>query len=127
MAGNFTVPFSYNKKMTNYLIYIKIKSFNKNILEKSKLTIFQICSDIGINEVTNLHLPVRRKKITILRSPHIDKKSREQFEWRRHKIVIKTISNTINTAYLLIFLLKDAQFAGVELKISVKFSTFLHY
>ncbi len=97
------------------------------ILGKSKKNIFQICSDIGIEKVSYLRLPVRRKKITILRSPHIDKKSREQFEWKRHKMVIKTISNSITTTYILLFLLKDAEFPGVELKISVKFSPFLNY
>lgn len=113
--------------MTNYKIYIKIKSFNDSILDKSKKKIFQICSAIGIDKVNHLRLPVHRKKITILRSPHIDKKSREQFEWKRHKILVKMISDNITNTYLLLFLLKDGEFPGLELKISVKFSTFLHY
>lgn len=97
------------------------------ILKKSQNNIFKICSAINIKKMSYLRLPVHQKKITILRSPHIDKKSREHFEWRRHKMLVKAISNNITTTYLLFFLLKDAQFPGVELKISVKFSTFLNY
>jgi len=111
--------------VNNYNIYIKLKSFNSLILDKSKKKIFQICSVIGIAKVSYLRLPVDRKKVTILRSPHIDKKSREQFEWKRHKMIIKTISSSITSTYLLLFLLKDAEFAGIEIKISVKFSNFL--
>jgi small subunit ribosomal protein S10 len=73
-----------NKKMINYRIYIKGKSFNPAFLDKSKQgipTMFRA----RIKQVNYLRWPVHRKKITILRSPHIDKKSREQFEWRRHK------------------------------------------
>ncbi len=113
--------------MINSNIYIKLKSFNSRILDKSKKKIFQICSVIGIAKVSYLRLPVDLKKVTILRSPHIDKKSREQFEWRRHKMVVKMISNSITTTYLLLFLLKDAEFPGIEVKISVKFSNFLFY
>ena len=113
--------------MINYRIYIKGKSFNPAFLDKSKKKVFQLCSLLGIKQVNYLRWPVHRKKITILRSPHIDKKSREQFEWRRHKMVVKTISNSSTITYLLFFLLKDAEFPGVELKISVKFSTFLQY
>ena len=113
--------------MTNYIIYIKIKSFNHTILNKSKKNILKICSAIGIDKVNYLRLPVHRKKITVLRSPHIDKKSREQFEWKRHKILVKTALNSITTTYLLMSLLKNAEFPGVELKISVKFTTFLHH
>ena len=113
--------------MINYRIYIKVKSFSLPFLDKSKKKVFQLCTALGIKEVNYLRLPVHRKKITILRSPHIDKKSREQFEWRRHKMVVKMISNSPTITYLLFFFLKDAEFPGVELKISVKFSTFLQY
>jgi small subunit ribosomal protein S10 len=92
-----------NKKMINYRIYIKGKSFNPAFLDKSKNKVFQLCSVLGIKQVNYLRWPVHRKKITILRSPHIDKKSREQFEWRRHKMVVKTISNNSTITYLLFF------------------------
>ena len=89
--------------MINYRIDIKGKSFNPTFLEKSKNKVLQLCFALGIKQVNYIRLPVHRKKITILRSPHIDKKSREQFEWRRHKMVVKIISNSPTITYLLFF------------------------
>jgi len=69
-------------------------------------------------------LPISRNKLTILRSPHIDKKSREQFERLRHKLRIQLgMKNSLKIYFFLTFL-KSLKIPGVETTISLKFDTF---
>ena len=65
--------------------------------------------------------PVVRRKYTLLRSPHIHKKSREQFEWCKRKggIVIHTESR--KCILFLLFLLRNSRFPGCELKITLNY------
>ncbi len=69
-------------------------------------------------------LPCLKKKFTVLRSPHVDKKSREQFEWTRYKKSIFLDFHKIKALSLFLFLLKNGSFPGVQLEINLKHSTF---
>ena len=66
-----------------------------------------------------ISLPKKRKLFTVLTSPHIDKKSREQFEFVSYKKKIFISTKNLNQAFLLIFLLKNTEFPGVEIEISL--------
>ena len=72
-----------------YQIHLYLKSFNNLYIEKTHTKILQINNylknlpQISLERVVSL--PTCKKKYTVLRSPHIDKKSREQFEWKRYK------------------------------------------
>jgi ribosomal protein S10 len=68
-------------------------------------------------------LPSSRRKFTLLRSPHIDKKSREQFQLQTYKAEIEIPFYTKEAACLLLFLLKNSELAGVEAKLVVNCST----
>lgn len=71
-----------------------------------------------------LSLPRFQKKWTILRSPHIDKKSREQFEWTRCKDKIHIFSTQRAVTLYLLSLLRHSEIPGVELEFQLHFLTF---
>lgn len=70
-------------------------------------------------------LPTLVKKITTLRSPHIDKKSREQFEWKRQKAQVHFDLNSVAQISLVLFILTHSRFPGVEIEIGVESRTYL--
>ncbi|GAQ91357.1 mitochondrial ribosomal protein S10 precursor [Klebsormidium nitens] len=67
-------------------------------------------------------LPTHKRRFTVLRSPHIDKKSREQFEINVHKRLVK-IRVTMRELPLLVNWLKEQAFIGVQLGVTVKYQT----
>ena len=69
-------------------------------------------------------LPTLKKKFTVLRSPHIDKKSREQFEWTRYKKSLFLSFQTLCIFSLFLFLLKNSSFPGVQIQINLRHSTY---
>ena len=69
-------------------------------------------------------LPKLVKKFTTLRSPHIDKKSREQFEWKREKAQIYFHLNSVAQISLALFILTHSHFPGVEVEIGVESKTY---
>ena len=69
-------------------------------------------------------LPGLVKKMTTLRSPHIDKKSREQFEWRREKAQIAFDLNSVAQISFVLFVLTHSRFPGVEIEIGVESRTY---
>ena len=79
--------------MSNLLCSIYIKSFDHNIIEDSMLKIQNTADRMGILISNPVRLPTQIRKYTVLRGPHVDKKSREQFEVRTHKRVL----NVVNT------------------------------
>ncbi len=69
-------------------IRIKLKSFDHRSLEVGVEQITRVVRDTGADIVGPIPLPTRIQKYTVLRSPHVDKKSREQFEMRTHKRLV---------------------------------------
>ena len=69
-------------------IRIRLKSFDHQLLDKSVGEIVQVVKKSGARLVGPIPLPTKINKWTVLRSPHVDKKSREQFEIRTHKRVL---------------------------------------
>ncbi|MCK4226790.1 30S ribosomal protein S10 [candidate division WOR-3 bacterium] len=69
-------------------IRIKMKSYDHRILDNSIEKIVEAAKRTGAEVVGPVPLPTSRRLYTVLRSPHVDKKSREQFEIRIHKRLI---------------------------------------
>lgn len=69
-------------------IRIKLKAFDHRLLDQSVKEIVQTAHKTGSRIAGPIPLPTQISKYTILRSPHVDKKSREQFEIRTHKRLI---------------------------------------
>lgn len=97
-------------------IRIRLKSFDHNILDKSASDIVRTAKGTGARVSGPIPLPTRRSVYTVLRSPHADKKSREQFETRVHKRLIDILESTPQTVDALMKL--DLP-AGVDVEIKV--------
>ena len=70
-------------------------------------------------------LPLKINKYTVIRSPHIDKKSRDQFEIRQHKILLKHSGYwSLKTLYFFLENLKHGKFYGVQIQLKVLSVTF---
>ena len=107
-------------------INIKIKSFDKHYKSISIQKILEIAEFLEIRNITKLDLPLKNKKITVLRSQHIYKKSQEQFELRNYKTNIIINSKQINVSLLFLEILKNSSFFGVEIEISTNFKGYLN-
>ena len=66
-------------------IRIKLKSYDHRLIDKSADRIVRAVKQTGAIVSGPIPLPTKRSVFTVLRSPHVDKKSREQFEIRTHK------------------------------------------
>ena len=95
-------------------IRIKLKAYDHRILDQSAKDIVDVAKRTGAQVSGPVPLPTKRTLFTVLRSPHVDKKSREQFELRVHKRLIE-ISNA--TAEMVDALMKLEVPAGVEVEI----------
>ena len=80
--------------MDNQNIRIRLKAFDHRILDQSTSEIVNTAKRTGANVRGPIPLPTDMRRFTVLRSPHIDKKSREQFEMRTHKRLLDIIDPT---------------------------------
>ena len=71
--------------MLNEKIRIRLKAYDARILDQSSTEIVDTAKRTGARVAGPIPLPTVINKYTVLRSPHVDKKSREQFEIRTHK------------------------------------------
>jgi small subunit ribosomal protein S10 len=78
-------------------IRIRLRAYDHRMLDQSVAKIVDTAKGTGAVLVGPVLLPTRIKKYTVLRSPHVDKKSREQFEMRIHKRLIELKSPTSKT------------------------------
>lgn len=100
--------------MENQKIRIKLKSFDYRLLDDSVKEIVETAKRTGARIRGPIPLPTRIERFTVLRSPHVDKKSREQFEIRTHRRLIEIIEPTAQTVDALMRL--DLS-AGVDVEI----------
>ena len=97
-------------------IRIKLKSFDYNLVDKSSEKIVKAVKTTGAIVSGPIPLPTKIERYTVLRSPHIDKKSREQFESRTHKRLIDIIEPTPQTVEAL---MKLDLASGVDIEIKI--------
>jgi small subunit ribosomal protein S10 len=97
-------------------IRIKLKSFEHLLLDNSVKEIIVAAKRTGATVIGPIALPKKINRYTVLRSPHIDKKSREQFEMRTHKRLIDIKDPTPQTVDALMKL--DIS-AGVDVEIKL--------
>ena len=81
----------------NTKIRIRLKAYDHKLLDQSANEIVDTASKTGAKVVGPIPLPTRINKYTVLRSPHVDKKSREQFEMRTHKRLLDILEPTQQT------------------------------
>ena len=103
--------------MDSQNIRIRLKAFDHRILDQSTSEIVNTAKRTGARVRGPIPLPTRIEKFTVLRSPHIDKKSREQFEMRTHKRVLDIVEPTPQTVDAL---MKLDLASGVDIEIKLK-------
>ena len=97
-------------------IRIRLKAYDHRVLDTSAKEILETAKRTGADVRGPVPLPTRIEKFTVLRSPHIDKKSREQFETRTHKRLMDIIDPTPQTVDAL---MKLDLAAGVDVEIKL--------
>ena len=100
--------------MLNEKIRIKLKAYDHRVLDQSTAEIVDTAKRTGARIAGPIPLPTIKNKWTVLRSPHVDKKSREQFEIRTHKRLMDILDPTAETVDALMKL--DLP-AGVDVEI----------
>ena len=103
--------------VTNERIRIRMEAYDHSVLDQSALEIVDTAKRTGAMVHGPIPLPTRIERYTVLRSPHIDKKSREQFEIRTHKRLLDIVDPTPQTVDAL---MKLDLAAGVDVEIKLK-------
>ena len=83
--------------MATQKIRIKLKAYDHSLLDQACLRIIDIADKGGAKVAGPIPLPTDKEVVTIIRSPHKDKDSREQFERRTHKRLIDIVNMTPKT------------------------------
>ncbi|NOX98497.1 MAG: 30S ribosomal protein S10 [Verrucomicrobia bacterium] len=83
--------------MQNTSIKIRLRAYDHSILDKSTLDIVETAKRTGAKVAGPIPLPTRIEKFSVNRSPHVNKKSAEQFEIRTHKRLLNIIEPTART------------------------------
>ena len=98
------------------VIRIRLQAFEHSILDQSTGEIVSTVKRTGAQVAGPIPLPTRIERYTVLRSPHVDKKSREQFEMRTHKRLI----DILNPSQKIVESLTNLNLpAGVEIEIKM--------
>lgn len=100
----------------NQKIRIKLKAYDHRLLDQSVREIVDTAQKTGARIAGPIPLPTKINKFTVLRSPHVDKKSREQFEIRTHKRLVDIYDPTPDTVDAL---MKLELASGVDVEIKL--------
>jgi small subunit ribosomal protein S10 len=98
-------------------IRIRLKAFDHAVIDQAASDIVRTAEKTGAQVSGPIPLPTKTRRWTLLRSPHVDKKSREQFELKTHKRVIDILDSRSQTVDALTKL--DLP-AGVDVEIKVQ-------
>ena len=102
--------------ITNQKIRIRLKAYDHKLLDQSALEIVDTAKNTGARVAGPIPLPTVINRFCVLRSPHVDKKSREQFEIRTHKRILDILEPTQQTVDAL---MKLDLAAGVDVEIKL--------
>ncbi len=113
-GASVPVPHRKNEDMVGQRIRIRLKAYDYRVLDTSTGEIVDTAKRTGAQVAGPIPLPTVKNKYCVLRSPHVDKKSREAFEIRTHKRLIDILEPTQQTVDALMKL--DLP-AGVDVEI----------
>jgi small subunit ribosomal protein S10 len=102
--------------MPTQKIRIRLKGYDHKLLDQSTMEIVETAKGTGASIAGPIPLPTSINKYCVLRSPHVDKKSREQFEMRTHKRLLDILEPTQQTIDAL---MKLELSAGVDVEIKL--------
>lgn len=101
--------------MATQRIRVKLKSFDHRVIDEASQKIVDTAIQTGARVIGPVPLPTRRKLITVLTSPHVDKNARDHFQILTHKRLIDIVSPTGKTIDALMHLELPAG-VGIEVK-----------
>ena len=102
--------------MNGQRVRIKLRGFDYRVIDQSAIDIVDTAKRTGARVAGPIPMPTRIERYTVNRSPHVDKKSMDQFELRTHKRLIDIMEPTVQT----VDELKKLNLpAGVEINISI--------
>ncbi len=102
--------------IANQKIRIRLKAYDHKLLDQSAMEIVETARETGARVAGPIPLPTSISKYCVLRSPHVDKKSREQFEIRTHKRLLDILEPSQQTVDAL---MKLDLAAGVDVEIKL--------
>ena len=102
--------------MSNQMIRIRLKAYDHQLIDSSAAKIVETAKRNGAQVSGPIPLPTKKEVVTILRSPHVNKDSREQFERRTHKRLIDILNPNQKTIEALMSLELPT---GVEIEIKL--------
>ena len=102
--------------MARQKIRIRLKAYDHRVLDQSAVLIVEAAERTGAAVAGPVPLPTETKKFCVIRSPHIDKDSREQFEIRTHKRLVDILDPTSKTVDALMRLQLPS---GVDIEIKL--------
>jgi len=105
-----------NKMIANQKIRIRLKAYDHKLLDQSAMEIVETTRETGAKVAGPIPLPTVINKYCVLRAPHVNKKSREQFEIRTHKRLLDILEPTQQTVDAL---MKLDLAAGVDVEIKL--------
>ena len=105
--------------MINSKIRVRLSSFNHELLNSSCNKVMTILQNTNINSIGIVPLPTQKRIYCVLRSPHVDKDSREHFEIRVHKRIVDIFYNPENNSTIVDLLTKVNIPSGVFYKLVV--------
>lgn len=114
--GSFNIYVLNEPNNMNQKIRIKLKSFDHSLVDKSAEKIVKAVKATGAVVSGPIPLPTKIEKFTVLRSPHVNKKSREQFQLCTYKRLIDIFSSSAKTVDAL---MKLELPSGVDVEIKV--------
>jgi small subunit ribosomal protein S10 len=103
-------------KVENHKIRISLKAFDHKMIDRSAMEIVDTARRTGALVMGPIPLPTKIEKYTLLRSPHVNKKARDQFEIRTHKRILDIVQPTDKTVDAL---MKLDLAAGVDVEIKL--------
>lgn len=103
-----------SQKIKSKRIRIRLKAYDQRLIDRATADIVETAKRTGARVIGPIPLPTKREIFTVLRSPHVDRKSREQFEIRTHIRLLDLLNPTPDTIDKLKVL---PIAAGVDIKI----------
>jgi len=97
-------------------IRIRLKAYDHQLLDLSTSDLVNLARKTGAKVVGPIPLPTSISRYTVLRGPHVNKKSREQFEIRTHKRLVDILEPTTETINTLVNQLELSSGVSVEIK-----------
>ena len=91
------MPDKKTKQIKEQKIRIKLRAFDHRLLDQSTQEIVETAKKTGAGVSGPIPLPTKKEGFTVLRSPHVDKRSREQFALKTHKRMVDIINPTAKT------------------------------